>query len=154
MAIKPIRERVIKFFVDVYEEYFEIHFGEEESWDLPERTEPMVRYTLTELPEGYVEAAYIESDHLLWTEWQNEKDNKITLQQESGTNEITVDHVGKNLDQINHKDMEIVCQENTTSRCYIWRQENYVFFLTTYEKIPVDDVLLMIDSLTTVNNNK
>ena len=71
MAIKPIRERVIKFFVDVYEEYFEIHFGEEDSWDLPERTEPMVRYTLTQLPEGYVEVEFMELEHFLRTEWMN-----------------------------------------------------------------------------------
>ena len=30
LAIKPIRERVIQFFVEVYEDYFEIRFGREE----------------------------------------------------------------------------------------------------------------------------
>jgi len=34
MAIKPIRERVIKFFVEVYEEYFEITFGKEDHRDI------------------------------------------------------------------------------------------------------------------------
>lgn len=146
MAIKPIRERVIKFFVDVYEEYFEIHFGEEESWDLPERTEPMVRYALTELPEGYVGVEYIESEHVLWTRWQNGYGNNVSLRQETGTHEIVLDN-DKKPSMIKLDGKEITYQSHNGTNVFIWEQENYVFYLTVHENLTTEEVLNMIVSL-------
>ena len=147
MAIKPIRERVIKFFVDVYEEYFEIHFGEEESWDLPERTEPMVRYTLTVLPEGYKEVEYMELDILLRTEWQNEKADKITLQQEPGTHEVTFDHTGSPPSSITHNGSIITHQYSDDTHMFVWEKDGYIFYLTIHENYSEEEMFLIIDSL-------
>ena len=50
MAIKPIRERVIKFFIEVYEDYFEITFGSNTSGDLDPAPKDMPKYTFSKLP--------------------------------------------------------------------------------------------------------
>lgn len=149
MAIKPIRERVIKFFIDVYEDYFEIHFGEEESWDLPERTEPMLRYTLTELPEGYEEVRFVESEQLLWTEWRNPDGIKIILKQETGTHEITINSNDHKLSILQIGEQEVACYEYPNDITYIWEQEGYVFYLSVFFDFPKEYISPMISSLKT-----
>ena len=147
MAIKPIRERVIKFFIDVYEDYFEIHFGEKESWDLPERTEPMIRYTLTELPEGYEEVECVELDSLIWTSWQNEKGMGISLQQEPGTNEITLDNMETPLLNTEYGGSVISYQENVTTYSFVWVKDEYIFYLNVHKEIALEEIEKMIVSL-------
>jgi len=147
MAIRPVRERVIKFFVDVYEEYFEIHFGEEESWDLPERTEPMVRYTLTELPEGYVEVDFLELDTLFWTRWQNDDEGRIELQQEPGTHEITVDTNDVDAVIVNYEEKELAYYQYEGSATFLWEEDGYIFTISVHDSIPTDHILMMIGSL-------
>lgn len=147
MAIKPIRERVIKFFVDVYEEYFEIRFGEEEKDDLDPTPKPMVRYTLTELPEGYEEVRYVEFEHLVLTKWQNEQGKRITLQQETGTNEITLDYKSEDFSSIKQGDLEILYGTSDDTNIFVWEQNGYVFYLATFKGIPMKDALDLIASI-------
>ena len=145
MAIKPVRERVIQFFIEVYEDYFEIHFGEEESWDLPERTEPMVRYTLTELPEGYEETNFIMFEHILWTEWKNPDGKTVTLQQESGTHEIITDN-DLPLSTLMYGDLVITKQSENGTDLYIWEENGYIFQLYIYGNLSEETVLQIINS--------
>ena len=146
MAIKPIRERVIQFFVEVYEEYFEIRFGEEEKDDIDPTPQPMVRYTLTELPEGYEEVEFMELEHLMWTSWQNKEGSGISLLQEMGTHEIVVDNKME-LELIQYNDFTIAYQIEKGTTTYIWEQDGYVFYLTTYEDWELETVLDMITSI-------
>ena len=145
MAIKPVRERVIQFFIEVYEDYFEIHFGEEESWDLPERTEPMVRYTLTELPEGYEETQYVVFEHILWTRWKNEEGYTISLRQETGTQELILDS-NMPMTTIVHNELQITTWSENDTDIYIWEEDGYLFHLAVYETVSEEEVLKMIDS--------
>ena len=147
MAIKPIRERVIKFFVDMYEEHFEIHFGEEESWDLPERTEPMVRYTLTELPTGYYEVNILELRALIWTDWMNEEGKGISLKQEPGTQEITLD-ITNAQQRIVIGEIEIAHYQYDSSETFVWEQYGYIFYLSIHDKLPIEQIMVMISSIT------
>lgn len=147
LAIKPVRERVIKFFIEVYEDYFEIRFGEEEKDDIDPTPKPMVRYTLTELPEGYEEVRYVEFEHLLWTEWQNDEGSGITLQQEPGTNEITLDNIDGLLQNIGSENLNISYQKNINSTTFVWNQYEYVFYLNVHEKVTTEEILNMINSI-------
>ena len=147
MAIKPVRERVIKFFVEVYEEYFEIRFGEEEKDDLDPTPKPMVRYTLTELPEGYTVVEYIESDALIWTEWKNANADKITLQQELGTHEVTFDHGNTPPIVISHQGIRITYQFSDDICMFVWEKDGYIFYLTICANYSIEESLIIIDSL-------
>lgn len=147
MAIKPIRERVIKFFVDVYEDYFEISFGEEVRGDLSTSQIPMARYTFSELPQGYYEEEHTEIDPSLWTTWRNDEGYGIVLQQEVGTQNITIDYGNKQLTIIEHNELIIAFQKQNGTSSYVWNQNGYTFYLTIYEDIPITQVLDLIDSL-------
>ncbi len=147
MAIKPVRQRVIQFFVDVYEEYFEIRFGEEEKDDIDPTPQPMVRYTLTELPEGYEEVEYIDSEHFLWTCWKNKDGRGIYLKQELGTQEIKLDSNQAQQLIIEHSEIKLICYKYNGSASYIWEQDNYLFSLTVHEYLQEEQILSMIDSL-------
>jgi len=147
LAIRPIRERVIQFFIEVYEEYFEIRFGKEEKDDIDPTPKPMVRYTLTELPEGYEEVKYIESDAFLWTSWQNKEGDGISLRQEAGTNEITLDRLPEKTDRIFLNDLEVLVHTVKETKMYIWEQDEYVFYLSCFEEIPAEVVYQMIETI-------
>ena len=147
LAIKPVRQRVIQFFVEVYEEYFEIHFGEKESWDLPERTEPMERYTLTYLPEGYDEVEFLALDSLLWTHWRNDTENSISLQQEPGTQEITMDAALGEIIQLEYNGLRISYQESSNSQIFVWEKGEYIFHLVIHKSLSVEEGLHMIESV-------
>jgi len=146
LAIKPVRQRIIQFFVDVYEEYFEIRFGEEKKDDIDPTPTSMVRYTLTELPEGYEEVAFIGMQHLLWTKWEDPNGSRIILQQEVGTQEITIDNRKQGATLIEDKTISVFYKENANGQSYTWGKDGFIFVLTTYNSSPEQD-LEMIASL-------
>lgn len=147
MAIKPIRERVIKFFVEVYEEYFEISFGESTPKDLPELTEPIKRYSISELPQGYREVEHQESDMMFWTHWRDEANNSISLHQESGTQDIVLDNSTTEPKIVIYNNLKIIMYENQGAQVHCWEQFGYVFKLTTYEPFSDEEIQNMIFSL-------
>ena len=147
MAIKPIRERVIKFFVDVYEECFAVTFGAEESGDLDPTPKPMTKYTLSFLPEGYYMENCYEFDSLRNTIWKANGKPNILLAQGTGTHETTLDHTTDNLSTFKHGTLLITQQTVDGAYTFIWEQHGYLFHLTLHDGIPVDEVLKMIDSL-------
>ena len=152
MAIKPIRERVIKFFIEVYEDYFEIHFGTNTTDDIAPASTDMARYTLTLLPEGYNEIEFISSDTALWTYWQNSYGQIISLHQDAGAQEIVMDNTGMLPHIIQHEQLEIKYQRTTNMDTFIWSEYDYIFHLTVYEEFTDAQILQLIDSLDIANN--
>lgn len=152
MAIRPIRERVIQFFIEVYEDFYEITFGEEESDDLYAAPDPasetMTRYTLAQLPEGYYENNFLEVDSILHTTWQNNDGFKIVLDQEFGARKIVWDHNDNEPIAVEHGELYITYQSYNGTHSFMWEEHGYVFYLTLYEEIPMEEILNMIDSLT------
>lgn len=153
MAIKPVRERVIKFFVEVYEEYFSITFGEKESGDLYAATEPMTRYTISWLPEGYIETKFVEKDVLYTTVWKNQEDIPILLNQTTGTQETTLDHVSDDMCEFDDSELSIRYLSMNGQGTYVWEQNGYIFQLLVPDGISMDTALQMIHSLAYTKNN-
>lgn len=155
MAVRSIRERVIQFFVDVYEEYFEVRFGVEEKDDIDPLPRPMVRFTLTELPEGYEEAEFVEADHILWTKWLNKHNDSVNLQQETGTQEIILNSRLSDIHYLFLGEIKIAYQRDRATT-FVWEQHGYVFTLSVQEELPIEQVLDMISSLSIAEaqNNK
>lgn len=152
MAIKPVRERVIKFFVEVYEDYFSVTFGEEKRGDLYSTPVPITRYTLSWFPEEYVETEYTESDVLLTTVWMdNEK--CIMLNQSVGTHETTLDHIAEKIEEFEYKDLIIRHLTLSQSNAFVWDKYGYIFQLLVPDDLPLDVALQMIDSLIVEKNN-
>lgn len=147
MAIKPIRQCVIKFFVDVYEEYFEVRFGENTKDDIDPTPTPMVRYTLTALSEAYTESNFTESDAFYRTEWEKENAVKYVLIQEPGTQEITLDTNRHTRHLIQRSGIEVYCLRYEDSASYLWKQQGYIFYLSVFEKYPMEEDLELIASL-------
>lgn len=147
MAIKPIRERVIQFFVRVYEDYFEVSFGEKTENDMNPTPEPMVRYTLTKLPTGYIEDQFLEYEHLLWTSWKTPDGLGITLQQEQGTQAVVFDNNGGYPNHIIHNDLDLYYLECDSAMGFVWSQYGNLFSLTVYESMSIHEILDIVDSL-------
>ena len=147
MAIKPIRERVIRFFVEIYEEYFAVTFGAEESGDLYYPPEPMTRYTLSWVPTGYHEVKYIETDVTLTTIWTDEDGSSILLSQGRGTQTITMNLTESSLSEFIYGDIVVRHNVYEEANEFIWEQDGFVFHLTAHTEILMTEALQMIVSL-------
>ena len=147
LAIKPVRQRVIQFFVDAYEEYFEIRFGENARDDLDPTPYTMERYTLTYLPEGYKEVEFLEWDSALWTHWRNDMNSSITLHQEPGTQEISLDAALGEIVQLEYNGRRISYQESSNAQIFVWEQGEYIFHLVIHKNLSVEEGLHMIESI-------
>ena len=150
MAIKPVRERVIKFFIEVYEDCFEINFGMKEKGDIDPTPTSMLRYSFTNLPTGYREVSFIDSNHLLWTQWQDQLGNDIILQQELGTHEIIIDKKALNQIIIPHSDNEYIYHTHENTSLLIWKQDGYVFSMSVTADFSIEQMFTIIDSLTII----
>lgn len=150
MAIKSIRDRVIKFFVEVYEEYFELRFGEEAKDDIDPTPRLMMQFTLTELPNGYEEIDRMEVDAIIWTHWRDKEGNSISLHQQPGTQEMTINQKEAELYSISHNGLTLLFGSTEDTNIFIWEQYDYIFTLTVHEGISMDWVLRMIDSISLV----
>jgi len=151
MAIKPIRERVIKFFIEIYEEYYEIRFGENTKDDIDPNPPNMIRYTLSALPTDYYQEEFLETEHLLWTCWYNDDGLGISLKQELGTNEIILDNQGTPPQETYYGETSVIIQQQEEASVYIWRQDNYIFYLTCHESLQQKQVEQLITSLVIKN---
>lgn len=147
LAIRPVRQRVIQFFVEVYEEYFEIRFGREERGDIDPNPHTMERYTLTEIPDGYEETRFMEYEQFLRTDWENENGDKIILQQELGTQEIIMNGKGNDLDYYGCGELEIGRKQDLDTKIFIWEQDGYLFSMNVYEDFSLEKIAQMIGSL-------
>ena len=147
MAIKPVRERVIKFFVEVYEEYFSVTFGEEENRDLERTPTHMELYSFSYLPDGFYLTNRIATDSFYRTDWQKREGYPIILLQEPASHNIVIDNNGTSLIDLSHNDLSLLYYHSEDTYVFLWEQYECIFHLTIYEKLTLDEILEMIDSL-------
>ncbi len=146
MALRPVRERVFRFFMEICEDSLEIQFCEQEE-NLDGAPAPMVRYTLTALPEGYEEVRFVQYEHTLWTHWEDHNGNSISLKQEVGTQRVTVNADIPIRSDININGQNIDCFQSEDGMTCIWEHDGYVFYFSAYSGFPQEQVVVLIESM-------
>ena len=135
MSIRAAREAVIGFFVQVYETFSVVFFGEDNAneEDVPEGraiAEPMPDYEITALPEGY-ELVYSFEDE--WSVRKRYKDSKgysiNFLYMMNNSNYVVMDteYVNSKICNIGEIVYEYVIEDDFTQ--FIWEDSGFVFSL-------------------------
>lgn len=135
MSIRAAREAVIGFFVQVYETFSVVFFGEDNAneEDVPEGraiAEPMPDYEITALPEGYRLVDSRENGKSVEKWYENTEGEKIKFSYIINSyNYIVLDTEDANLQNYNIGDVfyEYVIKDDFTH--FIWEESGFVFSL-------------------------
>lgn len=133
MSIRAAREAVIGFFVQVYETFSVVFFGEDNAneEDVPEGraiTEPMPDYEITALPEGYrlVDCAKDEWSVYKW--YENTEGEKIKFSYIVNSYKyivIDTEDAGSKICKIGNRSYEYIIETDFTQ--FVWEDSDYVF---------------------------
>ena len=144
MTIEAVREPVVEFFVNVYEKFVEIFFGDDEIENSPDAIEEI--YTLGYVPEGYEFVSReitIQQVKTIWTDGENE----IMFEQYIKKISSFLDNEETNL-EITDEDVSFAYVYKNGIKIIYWNNEEYVFVLKIPKDISKDECIKYINSLT------
>ena len=135
MSIRAAREAVIGFFVQVYETFSVVFFGEDNAneEDVPEGraiTEPMPDYEITALPEGYRLVYSFEDEQSVEKRYINEQGQTINFLYISNDNNYIVldtENIGSQICTIGDFSCEYIIKDGFAH--FIWESAGCVFSL-------------------------
>lgn len=144
MSVEAIREPVIGFIENVFEKFSELFVNNSDVENPPEIIEEI--FTLTSLPEGYVETSCDISEWSVETYW-SDGNTTLRLDQYTVDFKVTIDTEDSNFVKIDHNNMEIVyaCKNNLTS--VICHDNKYIFSIDWYCEASIEEMIGLIDSL-------
>lgn len=153
MSCKPIREPIVEFLKNAYEQFTEFWLPEETDIDAPCFIEEA--HTFTYIPDGYelTEKQYITGkDFVLKTVWEDNDGNKIVLFQMTLSTKLTFDSENTNSEICNVGDLEILLikRDNLvrgTDEWYaVWKTDEYAYSALSQD-VSKENVIEMIKSL-------
>ena len=149
MTVKAIREPVVEFFVNIYEKFVEIIFGEDDIAKAPDTIETV--YTLGFIPDEYEVDRFIIDDSATSMLWRNAQGDMIVLSQGVLEGSFTVDVEKSDFDIIDWNGIRIAYTEKYGIKSFFWNSEEYEFSLTISSNISEEEALALIESLKKYN---
>ena len=149
MTVKAVREPIVEFFTNIYEEFIEIFFSEDDIANAPDTIETV--YTLGVIPEGYIVDQFYVYDHVTYMTWKNEHGDRLVLSQDILDGSLMLDTEESNYDIIEWGGHRIAFAEKYGAKYFYWNSDQYAFSLTVSSNIPKDEVFALIDSLEKYN---
>lgn len=144
MSVEAIREPVIGFIENVFEKFSELFVNNSGVENPPETIEEI--FTLTSLPEGYVETSCDISEKSITTYW-SDGNTILQLEQYTVGFKVTIDTEDSGYTKFIHNNMEInyACKNSITT--VIWHDKNYIYTINWYLEASMEDMIILIDSL-------
>lgn len=150
MSIKAIREPVIGFIENVFEKFSELFVNKSEIKNAPDIIEEV--YTLTDVPEGYEIIMYSPSPKIVVTTWSN-GEKKIELIQSVLNMHFTIDTEETEVSKIEYDGQEIMyyhsIKNNNEQSQAFWHTENYSFEIFSNDFLSENDIIKLIETITT-----
>lgn len=144
MSIKAIREPVIGFIENVFEKFSELFVDKSEIKNAPDKIEEV--YTLTDLPEGFVENEQILTDSFVETHWSNGS-TSIVLRQSVIISNLTIDIEDSDSIAFVQNNMEIHFLSKNNTTYATWQNNRYIFEIICRNEIPVATMKEIIKSI-------
>ena len=148
MTIEAVREPVVSFIENVFEKFSELFVNKSETQNAPDKIEEV--FTLTDLPEGFVETDFKISKKSVETSWSDGK-VKIKLVQWIMSGNLTINNEDADIKKIYIGNVEIsyyfsdkIGIENTT---LIMRNDKYIFKVDITKHISEDEAISLIKSI-------
>ena len=151
LNIQAIRTPVFGFFENIFEKFSEIFTDKSEISEYPTTIEEV--YSLTGLPEGFVETECVKNDVSVETVWKN-GDIVIKLYQSTLDGKITIDTEDSNNIKTEHEGKEVIYTSKNNQTRIIWHNGKYRFSLRYNEEKTLEEMIKMIDSVITVSEQE
>ncbi len=147
MSCKPIRDPVIKFFQNIYEQFTEFWIEDENASNSGYFIEEA--YTLTYIPDGYelIEKQDIASkERILTNVFEDNEGNKIYFYQALSTMKFAIDSCSKNPEIYYDGEIQIFLIQVENEFHTFWNTEKYAYSLVT-QGISKEEVIKIVKSL-------
>lgn len=145
MSVGAIREPIVEFVYNVYEEFTEIFF---DGYTTDKIT---YRYSLSEIPEGFVETHQITNESVNIVEYENINNNdKIELCQSiTQESSFILDNRNGHVEKINvgRKGVDIYISDYGDYYYAFWTQDSYAISLTYSGNTTIEEILNLIESI-------
>ena len=152
MSISAIREPVVKFIVNVYENFISIFVEEDEGVKTPETIEKIY------LPSYEIRGFHIQStknyDITAITNWIND-DNKIVILEQSILEDYYqafIDNESMDYRMINLNTCETYYTEKNNNYCFVWSNGEYMFKMKFPNTIELYEIKKIIESMEIVED--
>ena len=144
-SVGAIREPVVEFVYNIYEEFMEIFF----EGDTTDRI--TYRYSLSEIPEGFVETQRISDNGVNIIRYENKQNGNIIELAQHVTEDISVSldnehgHIEKN--EVKGKEINIYISDYGDHYIAFWTQDSYAISLTYSGSTTIEEILNLIESI-------
>ena len=145
MTIEAVREPVVEFFVNVYEKFAEIFFGDDEIENSPDAIEEI--YTLGYVPEGYEFVSRENNRICVESIWENTANEIIFYQYLLSGNE-TLDFQNSSYNVITILNFNVAVIEKNDKKILYWNNNEYSFRLYIPDYFSDEDITNIIKNVT------
>ena len=145
MSVGAIREPIVEFIYKIYDGFTDLFF----EGDTTDKLSYI--YSLSEIPEGFVETERLVNDSTNYVRYDNTKKNKrITLTQ-SPTEDISIswDNENGHIENVTVNGIEISIYISDRNDCYIafWSMDSNYIELTYHGTTTIDEMIKLISSI-------
>lgn len=147
MSISAVRETVVNFFVNVYDESISIFVKGDKSGNIPDRIEePLLP---SHIPEGYTLNESKNFECMAVSVWLNENGNHFILQQDILSEDHLIHIDNENRDYQTEQLGNVTLYYSSEKGTYIimWSTEYYLFTILCPSSIPFDEIKTVISSM-------
>ena len=135
---------VFKYIETAYEKFIELFVDRSEITEYPTTIEEV--YTLTGLPEGFVETECEKDDVSVNTKWENGS-AEIKLSQELLSGKVTIDNDYSENEKIIHNGMEVYYKHISNISVVYFHNGRYLFMIYSSSNKTLDDMIILVDSI-------
>lgn len=145
MSVSAIREPVVEFFYNIYEEFMEIFF----EGDTTEKITYV--YSLSEIPEGFVETQRISDDIANIIKYENPKNGNVIELKQSITEEVSflLDNEQGHIErfEVDGNEIIIYISDSGYGHYGFWVKDSYSFKLTYTGNTTIEEILKLIETV-------
>ena len=145
MSVSAIREPIVEIITEIYDGFIELFFEGDTTNKIT------YRYSLSEVPDGFVETQRIQNDFETIIRYENSLDNKILEIGQSITeqNGISVDNEHGYIKKFNVDGMNVNIYINNSGRSFyaFWTKESYYMTLMFSGNTTTDELIEIIKTI-------
>lgn len=153
MSVSAIRTPVIKFFVNIYEEFISIFVEEDEEFDTPDSIE--ATYLPSYMINGFSQISSSNNSKYAKSVWMDDNSNIIILTQDilEDDYQTQLDNETIGYENAGFNNFEVKYTARNGQYFFVWTNDLYMFKIICPTSIELNEIEKLVDSLTIVSTN-
>lgn len=148
LSVGAVRESIVSFFTEVYEEFTAIIFEQPEETGRTYEADSIDAIEVTYIPEGFELKSESKNDVESRMEYVDDRGNRIIIRQTLNRNtQRTIDTEGVESEEVFIQSHKGIYFENKGFGTLIWNDDTQVFYISS--KLQKDDILKIAESIQT-----